>query len=186
MKRLTQYWLKLSQYAAPQLHTLRARHAALSLRERRLLLAVSAILAAAVIFLGFIEPPLAKLARLRTDLPSLRIQAAAVDDLAARASALSRRAQVRAELPTPSDLRGSLIHAGLPADHWTLTQEDAVYVLTLNDVPAQRLLDWLETSARDWGLLARQAELARALNPNGRPLPGLVNASLRLALTQGN
>ncbi|RBL80128.1 hypothetical protein DDE05_53445 [Streptomyces cavourensis] len=74
--------------------------------------------------------------------------------------------------------------AGLPADHWKLDhpgQGDSV-TLALTDIPSSALLRWLENAAGDWGLTVKDVDLTRAANANGRPLPGLVNGSLTLAL----
>lgn len=186
MKPLIDRWRRLRRQTDPLLAQLRQRHASLSPRDQRLLRLMAAVLGAAGLFLFFIEPPLDTLARLRADLPALRVQAAAVDDLAAQAGALARQTRARAVMPQEQELRGSLARAGLPPERWTLAAEDGGYLLTVDDVPAQSLLDWLEHSAQDWGLTARQAELIRAVNPHGRPLPGMVHGKLRLAPRQGD
>ena len=41
-------------------------------------------------------------------------------------------------------------------------------------------MNWLDGASRDWGLTVAGAELERAANPHGRPLPGLVNGRVTL------
>lgn len=187
---LTLQWNKLRGRADPLLAQVRRRHAALSTQERRLLAICAAVLAGAAVFLIFIEPPLTKLARLRTELPQLRVQAAEVDDIAAQAAALSRRARVQAVLPQIEEIRASLTRAGLAADRYTLTATEGDkdnakgYVLTVSDTSARLLFDWLEVAVQDWGVAADKAELTRASNPHGRPLPGLLNGTVHLSLPE--
>lgn len=47
------------------------------------------------------------------------------------------------------------------------------------------LMNWLDGASRDWGLTVAGAELERAANPHGRPLPGLVNGRVTLAPAAG-
>jgi general secretion pathway protein M len=58
-------------------------------------------------------------------------------------------------------------------------------LLTLAQAPASALLRWLDGAARDWGLAVQQADLARAANAYGRPLPGLVNGKVVLTPPAG-
>ncbi len=170
---------------APAADRARQRYLALAPRERRLVNAAGALLGAVVVFTVLIEPALDTTRKLRDELPLLRTQAASVADLAAQAAALRGKAAApAATLPTATDIGASLERAGLPADHWKLDhpgQGDSV-TLALTDIPSSALLRWLENAAGDWGLTVKDVDLTRAANANGRPLPGLVNGSLTLAL----
>ena len=132
-----------------------------------------------------IEPALTTTRKLRDELPLLRTQAASVADLGAQAMALRGKAAApAATLPAAADIGASLERAGLPADHWKLDhpgQGDSVK-LSLSEIPSSALLRWLENAAGDWGLAVKDVDLTRAANANGRPLPGLVNGSITLAL----
>ncbi|OZI71893.1 type II secretion system protein GspM [Bordetella genomosp. 12] len=185
MKALTPAWQKLRQRINPSLRELRQRHAALSTRDRRLLQAMAVTLGATALWLLGVEPALNQVMRLHAELPQLRVQAAAIDDLAAQAASLARQAPARATLPAQAELQHSLSQAGLSPDRWILSPDKDGYQLRVSEVPAQTLLDWLARSSQDWSLTARQAELVRATNPYGRPLPGLVNGKLLLSLRQG-
>ena len=47
------------------------------------------------------------------------------------------------------------------------------------------LMNWLDGASRDWGLTVAGAELERAANPHGRPLPAWSTAASRLAPAAG-
>ena len=140
-----------------------------------------------MIFVTLIEPPLNTMRKLQAELPLLRGQAAAVADLTTQARALRQRSAAPvASLPTQAEVGASLERAGLPAAMWTLgTPESGKGLqLTLNQAPSSALLPWLDGAGQDWGLSTQQVELTRATNPNGRPLPGLVNGHVTLTLPE--
>lgn len=58
-------------------------------------------------------------------------------------------------------------------------------VLIVRQAPSSVLMNWLDGASRDWGLTVAGAELERAANPHGRPLPGLVNGRVTLAPAAG-
>ena len=52
-------------------------------------------------------------------------------------------------------------------------------VLIVRQAPSSVLMNWLDGASRDWGLTVAGAELERAANPHGRPLPGRSTAASR-------
>jgi len=184
-QRLQHVWQSVRKPVDPALARARQRYAALAPRERRLVTGAAALLGAAIAFVVFIEPPLNTVRKLQAELPALRTQAASVADLTSQARSLRQRsATPAASMPTPAELGASLERGGLPAGMWTLGQPESGsgVRLELNQAPSSALLRWLEGAGRDWGLATQKVELTRAANPNGRPLPGLVNGQVTLAL----
>ena len=185
IERLHTAWRAARKPLAPAADRARQRYQALAPRERRLVNGAAALLGATLAFTILIEPALNTTRKLRDELPQLRGQAAAVANAATQATALRGKAAApAATLPAAVDIGASLERAGLPADHWTLDhpgQGDSVK-LSLTEIPSSALLRWLENAAGDWGLAVKEVELTRAANANGRPLPGLVNGSVTLAL----
>ncbi|SSW66070.1 type II secretion system protein GspM [Achromobacter agilis] len=184
-QRLHAAWHSVRKPLDPALARARQRYRALAPRERRLLTGAALVLGAAVVFVTLIEPPLNTMRKLHAELPTLRAQAATVADLSARATALRRQSATPAgAVPSPAELAASLERAGLPAAQWTLGEPETGpgVLLTLTQAPSSVLLRWLDGAARDWGLGIQQVDLARATNAYGRPLPGLVNGKVTLAL----
>jgi len=184
-QRLQHAWQSVRKPVDPALARARQRYDALAPRERRLVTGAAALLGSAVIFVTLIEPPLNTVRKLQADLPALRTQAASVADLTAQVRSLRQRsATPAAAMPTSAELGASLERAGLPAGMWTLGEPEsgAGVQLALNQAPSSALLRWLDAAGRDWGLATQKVDLARAANPNGRPLPGLVNGQVTLAL----
>ncbi|AYD64215.1 general secretion pathway protein GspM [Achromobacter spanius] len=187
IERLHRHWQTaagtLRKTVDPTLTRARQRYQALAPRERRLVTVAGALVGVAVIFVTLIEPPLKTVRKLQAELPALRGQAATVADLTMQARALRQRSATPvAVAPTPAELSASLEGAALPAAMWSLGQPESGkgVRLTLNQAPSSALLRWLDGAARDWGLQTQQVELTRATNPNGRPLPGLVNGHITL------
>lgn len=186
-QRLQHAWQSVRKPVDPALARARQRYQALAPRERRLVTGASALLGAAIAFVALIEPPLNTVRKQQAELPALRTQAASVADLTSQARSLRQRsAAPAASMPTPAELGASLERAGLPAGMWTLGQPEsgAGVQLTLNQAPSSALLRWLDGAGRDWGLATQKVDLTRAANPNGRPLPGLVNGQVTLALPE--
>ncbi|MGE8682167.1 MAG: type II secretion system protein GspM [Achromobacter marplatensis] len=184
-QRLQHAWQSLRKPVDPALARARQRYEALAPRERRLVTGAAALLGSALVFVTLIEPPLNAMRKLQAELPALRTQAASVADLTAQARSLRQRSATPATaMPTSVELGASLERAGLPAGMWTLGQPEsgAGVQLALNQAPSSALLRWLDGAGRDWGLATHKVDLTRAANPNGRPLPGLVNGQVTLAL----
>lgn len=185
LPRLSAGWQSVRKPIDPALARARQRFQALAPRERRLVTGAAVLLGAAVVFLTLIEPPLKTVRKLQAELPLLRTQAATVADLTTQARTLRQRsATPTATMPTPAELGASLERGGLTAGMWTLSPAESGtgVVLTLDQAPSSALLRWLDGAGRDWGLATQKVELTRATNPNGRPLPGLVNGKISLAL----
>ncbi len=184
-QRLQLAWQSLRKPVDPALARARQRYEALAPRERRLVTGAATLLGSALVFVTLIEPPLNAMRKLQAELPALRTQAASVADLTAQARSLRQRSATPATaMPTSAELGASLERAGLPAGMWTLGQPEsgAGVQLALNQAPSSALLRWLDGAGRDWGLATHKVDLTRAANPNGRPLPGLVNGQVTLAL----
>lgn len=185
IERLSTAWRTALKPLAPAANHARQHYQALAPRERRLVSGAGVLLGLALAFTLLVEPAFNSTRKLREELPRLRGQAAAVADLTRQAAALRNKvATPPAGLPAAADIGASLARAGLTADHWKLDhpgQGDSL-TLALTEVPSSALLRWLENSAGDWGLVVSKADLTRAANANGRPLPGLVNGSVTLAL----
>lgn len=184
-QRLQHAWQSVRKPVDPALDRARQRYDALAPRERRLVTGAAALLGSAVIFVTLIEPPMNTVRKLQADLPALRTQAASVADLTAQVRSLRQRsATPAAAMPTSAELGASLERAGLPTGMWTLGEPEsgAGVQLALNQAPSSALLRWLDAAGRDWGLATQKVDLTRAANPNGRPLPGLVNGQVTLAL----
>lgn len=182
LDRLHNAWQAARKPLDPALARARQRYGAMAPRERRLVTGAALLLGAAIVFVGLIEPALKTMRTLQTELPGLRAQAATVADLTAQATVLRQRsAAPAASMPARTELAASLERAGLPAGLWTLADGEAGSVeLTLDQAPSSALMRWLDGAGRDWGLAIAQVDLTRAANPNGRPLPGLVNGKVVL------
>jgi general secretion pathway protein M len=184
-QRLQHAWQSLCKPVDPALARARQRYESLAPRERRLITGAAALLGSALVFVTLIEPPLNATRKLQAELPALRTQAASVADLTAQARSLRQRSATPATaMPTSAELGASLERAGLLAGMWTLGQPESGtgVQLALNQAPSSALLRWLDGAGRDWGLATHKVDLTRAANPNGRPLPGLVNGQVTLAL----
>ena len=146
------------------------------------------MLGAALAWTLLIEPPLKTLNQYRDELPKLRAQAAQVADLTAQADLLRRRAPPPpAPCPPPRSWPPAW-RAGLSAEQWKLEPAEGkspALVLIVRQAPSSVLMNWLDGASRDWGLTVAGAELERAANPHGRPLPGLVNGRVTLAPAAG-
>ncbi|MBB1595820.1 type II secretion system protein GspM [Achromobacter sp. UMC46] len=184
-QRLQHAWQSVRKPVDPALARARQRYEALAPRERRLVTGAAALLGTVIVFVALIEPPLNTMRKLQAELPALRTQAASVADLTSQARSLRQRsATPAASMPTSAELGASLERAGLPPGMWTLGQPESGtgVLLTLNQAPSSALLRWLDGAGRDWGVATQKVELTRAANPNGRPLPGLVNGQVTLGL----
>lgn len=182
-------WRASQQRYAPAVHRARQGWQALAPRERRLVQCAGAVLGAALVWTLLIEPPLKTLNQYRDELPKLRAQAAQVADLTAQADLLRRRAPAASSaMPAAEELAASLARAGLSAEQWKLEPAEGkspALVLIVRQAPSSVLMNWLDGASRDWGLTVAGAELERAANPHGRPLPGLVNGRVTLAPAAG-
>jgi general secretion pathway protein M len=136
----------------------RATWESLGGRERRLLVVVATCGGLTLLWLGFIEPPLARITHWQSELPRLRSQQAALDSLL----------QPRPQHP-PAELSRLLVeqldHAAL-AGHYQLQPLAQGWQLRLDNAPAPDLLHWLLSDLSGLNLEVRELRLERQANPD--------------------
>ena len=91
-------------------------------------------------------------------------------------------------MPAAEELAASLTRArpvGRAMEAGAGRRQIPALVLIVRQAPSSVLMNWLDGASRDWGLTVAGAELERAANPHGRPLPGLVNGRVTLAPAAG-
>ncbi|WP_194791603.1 type II secretion system protein GspM [Pseudomonas sp. UFMG81] len=145
---------------------------ALAGRERRALGLVTAVLASTLLWLAFIEPPLARIAQWQAETPKLRSQARALDELLAQVP--------RAAAPehNAAALRRSLEQAGLQA-HGQLQEAADGWQLTWRQAPAEAALAWMLQAPTAQGLTIAEAQLRR--DPLATPdAPATFSGTFRL------
>ena len=180
-------WRASQQRYAP-VHRARQGWQALAPRERRLVLCAGAVLGAALVWTLLIEPPLKTLNQYRDELPKLRAQAAQVADLTAQADLLRRRAPAASSaMPAAEELAASLTRAACRPSNGSWSRPKA-NPRAGPDRASGAVIGADELARRRQprlGLTVAGAELERAANPHGRPLPGLVNGRVTLAPAAG-
>ncbi|VCU68676.1 General secretion pathway, M protein [Pigmentiphaga humi] len=157
-----------------------ARHwARLAPRERRLLSAGGLVAGAALVFLIFVEPAWTRHARLQEQLPTLRAQAARVDALTAEARSLQRATSGRM---TPEETRqalaDSLQRAGIAGETAPAGGADGALQVTVDQVSAPGLLQWLASVPSQTRLQLAEAEFERPTAENGRLMTGKVSGAM--------
>lgn len=142
----------------------------LARRERAMVIAAIAVVAAALLYLVGIEPAWRERARLLRDLPQLQEQAALVEALRAEALAIGGGGTTRGV--DRAAVEQSLARAGLAA-----SVKDAAGRLDISvrGAPAQAWFAWLEACLRESRLRVVQARVSRA------SASGLVDADVGLA-----
>ncbi|WP_233237634.1 type II secretion system protein GspM [Bordetella sp. LUAb4] len=178
-----------------------AWHAALTPRERRLVDVGGIVLALFLVFTFAIDPALTTIARSRNELPALRAQAAAVASLTNEAQRLRQHGGRTSNAPlAQTDIDESLRRAGFAPDSWRITQEvgngngggngnagkPAVWRVELKQAPSTALMRWSDNVPAELRLRVANVELIRASTEYGRPIPGKVNGTVRLAASVGN
>lgn len=158
------------------------RWQALSIRERKSMSLVAALLGLALTWSVLIDPALLRLARAETEIPRLQAQRAELDALVREAQALGGRAQ--SVLPTAAQQEGlvaSLAAAGLASAVIPTQDDEGRWQLAVGDVPAPVLLQWLADIVESIRLRPTSLDLARVNDGGGRPVPGRVHGSIQLA-----
>lgn len=134
-------------------------------RERRLIALAAGVLAAALVFLLFVEPAVTGIARLERTLPGQRAQVAALDGVLAEARQLKGRATAATAPPgeVRTQLEASLKSAGLAAAKISAGGDGGLQ-LSFVGVPYSTWAAWLEQAERDTGVraVAVQAKAAQA------------------------
>ncbi|HXV07754.1 MAG TPA: type II secretion system protein GspM [Burkholderiales bacterium] len=140
---------------------LRSYWLGLSRRERTLSGAGIGIVLCAAAFLVAVEPAWKTQARLRTELPELREQAAELAALAQEAERLREHLEARPGTAELKDAIGqSLSRAGLEAASVAVVGEGQ-WTVRAQAVPAGQWLGWLEQVARELRLRVGSARIAR-------------------------
>jgi len=174
-----------------------AWHAALTPRERRLVDVGGIVLALFLVFTFAIDPALTTITRSRTELPALRAQAAAVASLTNEAQRLRQHGGRTSGAPlAQADIDESLRRAGFEPDSWRTTQElgngngngarAAAWRIELKLAPSTALMRWSDSVPAELRLRVASVELTRASTEYGRPIPGKVNGTVRLAAPAQN
>lgn len=167
-------WLRLQRNASVQWQRLAPR-------ERRLVTLAALVTGAAIIWLVLFEPAWNTLQRVRTELPSLRGQAAQLDTILAESRALQQRVGT-AGTATPGEeaITGSLTRAGLQA-HMVVTHEANGWLVTLEQAPIEPTLMWLRDMPAELRLEAAHAALQRPAGDQGQTITGVVTGTILLA-----
>jgi len=171
-----------------RLHTLNATGIArwhrMSVRERRLVGALVAVAGVPLVYLVLVEPAWRTIDRHAQDLPALRAQAARVDALVQESIALrgQRSAQI-APQALQTELTASLNRAALGGVHGVkpLNGTDAPgFEVTLTDVTAAALFDWMGHAPSQLRLTLTGADLGRAIGASGKAVAGKASGTLKL------
>ena len=141
-------------------------------QERQLLVWAGAIVLLALLYLVLIAPALDGRARLRQELPQLRLQAAEMQALSAQAATLAGQAPTQVASMSSDSLNSSLAARGLTPQSLAVTGEYAK--LRLSGVPFSSLIDWLAAQRRESRIAVQEANIV------AQPAAGLVDATLTL------
>lgn len=151
-------------------------------RERRLLRAMGAVLAAAALFTIGLRPAWRDIERWQDELPRLRTQAATVDALVREAQALKREQGHRIPATDMEDaLRASLARAGLGGtQHVEKADDGKGWRVAFEDASPAALFDWLAHAPALLHLRIAQARIARPSDSLGRFIPARASGTLQL------
>jgi general secretion pathway protein M len=146
-------------------------------RERALVAAAAALALAAALYLIAIEPAWKTRARLETDLPLLRAQAAEVEAMALEAKLLARRAAAPSSAAAiKASLEQSLAAAQIREARVSATDERRLLV-SVQSAPVTPWLAWLEQATRESRLRIARAQISRT------PARGIVDAEVTFERT---
>ncbi|WP_187395007.1 type II secretion system protein GspM [Pigmentiphaga aceris] len=158
------------------------RWQALSMRERKGMVLVAAVLGVAFTWSVLIDPAMRSLARAEVDIPRLQAQRAELDALVREAQTLGGRAQ--SALPASAQQEGlaaSLAAAGLSSAVVATQDDEGRWQLAISDVPAPVLMQWLADIVEPIRLRPTALDLSRVTDAGGRPVPGRVRGTVQLA-----
>ncbi|WP_416773177.1 type II secretion system protein GspM [Pseudomonas sp. RHF3.3-3] len=167
----------------PRLAQYRARWQALSARaqgywrslaprERRLVGGMALGVSGLLVWLVLIQPPLKRLDYWAAETPRLKTQAQTLEGLL---QGLARPATADLE----AGLRASLEASGL-SGHYRLQGRGAGWLLTVDDAPADVLLDWLLGKPRSFSLDVVEARLQRAAAAEPEGSAGRLSGTVRM------
>lgn len=156
----------------------------LSTREQRLVLVMAALVAIALLIQLAVRPAWRDIDAAATELPRLRAQAAQVDAVIQEALALQGAVRGRiAPEAMEGELKASLSSAGVDGEHTiepVSGSREPAWDLSFQQSAAAPLLNWLSTMPSQLRLSVQTAEVNRATDANGKPVPARVSGSLRL------
>ena len=141
-------------------------------QERQLLGWAGAFVLLALFYLVLIAPAQDGRARLRQELPQLRLQTGEMRALAAQAAALAGQAPAQVAGMSRDSLNSSLAARGLSPQSLAVTGEYAK--LRLSGVPFAGLIDWIDVQRRESRIAVQEANIV------AQPVAGLVDATLTL------
>ena len=141
-------------------------------RERSFLSIAAIVVTLGLAYALLIDPALSGRDQLRTELPTLRQQAALMHQLSREAATLARKPLPPAPALSKQSIESSLAGKGLSARDLRVSSN--MVVLKLRAVPFSALLGWLDNTRKSLRLVVSEAELT-ALEREG-----MVNASLTL------
>ena len=156
----------------------------LSSREQKLLLALGILAALALLIQAGVRPAWRDIDAAATELPRLRAQAAQLDAMIQEAQALQGAVRGRiAPDAMQAELKASLSSAGVDGEHALAPVADSrapAWDLTIEQAGAASLFNWLIAMPAQLRLTVQSAEIGRATDANGKPVPARVSGSLRL------
>ncbi|MEC5319223.1 type II secretion system protein GspM [Brenneria populi subsp. brevivirga] len=142
----------------------------LSRRERRQIALMGAVLAVAAVWLLLVKPALDTLAYWHGELPRLRSQAAALQEILADVGVGAQTPS--ASLPPVERLRTSLDEAGLAGSHRIEASGEAFQIVFERPTDAARLANWLLNAPAPLGMSVRRAVLSRQPEEDEGRAPG--------------
>ncbi|WP_411882686.1 type II secretion system protein GspM [Polaromonas sp. YR568] len=150
---------RLQARLRPVLAQAQSRWRGLPPRERKQILGMLAVVAAAFVWLVLVKPPLATLRHWNTELPRLRSQAAALADVlsGAGSSAIADTSRKPAER-----VRASLDAAGLAGAYQLREAGPGLQIEFGDAAAASRVMDWLLAAPASLGMVVQQATLQRS------------------------
>lgn len=134
----------------------------LAARERAMLLLMAVAIAAAALWLGWLQPLLKQRSHWQAELPRLQAQAAA---LAPLLRAREQQQQAQGRRPTLAGLRQQITAAGL-AGSLHIETRDGRWHLQVRSVPADALWNWLLPLLADPAIELQQLQLQRTGDAN--------------------
>lgn len=141
-------------------------------QERRMLAIGGAVLGLGLFYGVLIDPALEGRAKLRAQLPQMRIEAAELQALSRTAMELKGRTPIQSPRMTNDTLNASLSASGLKANSVVITGEFAK--LELKGAPFAQVAAWLDGQRRTGAIAVYDATI------NGTSTPGMVDANLTL------
>jgi general secretion pathway protein M len=151
----------------------------LAVREKRLLVGAGLVLACLLTWLLLIQPPLKKIDYWQVETPKLRSQAEALQVLLQGVAAAPRSSDLE------TALHQSLDNAGLQGRYQLQAQDSGSWSLTLEEAPADAVIDWLLANPRPFSLEVSEARLQRAGAATPSNSAGALSGTVRMDQAPG-